>query len=169
LQLRRGHIILIAGGAAALTSFAAFVYLITDSTYSIPPTDQLVLQQFVSNASQGVYSISFPLFEGRPNLQILDTANKTIIEKAIDPPVVNEVFEAAESGYYTLILSNPSSKVVLEASILFGDQESYIAQTAFSLSLYGGIIAAIAGAVITILDRRRISRMKQFGDTSDLV
>jgi hypothetical protein len=26
-----------------------------------------------------------------------------------------------------------------------------------------------AGIVITILDRRRISKMKQFGDTSDLV
>jgi hypothetical protein len=160
---------LVAGGAAAAASFAAFVYLVTDNTYSIQPSDQLALRQFVSNASQGVYSISFPLFEGQPNLRILDTANKTVVEKAIDPPVVNEVFAAAESGYYTLILSNPSSDAVLEASVLFGDRQSYVAQTVFSFLLYAGVITVIAGAAITILDRRRISRMKQFGDTSDLV
>jgi hypothetical protein len=169
LHLRRGHIMLIAGGVIAMASFAAFVYLITDNTYSIAPNDRLVLRQFVSNASQGVYSISFPLFEGRPNLTILDTANKTVVEKDIAPPVVNEFFTTAESGYHTLIISNPSSDTVLEASILFGDRQSYIAQTVFSLLLYGGITTALAGAVITILDRRRISRMKEFGDTSDLV
>ena len=171
LHLRRGHIILIAGGAAAVASFTVFVYLITENTYSIQPNDSLTIRQFVSNASQGVYSISFPLFEGQPNLKIVDAANKTIIEKAINPPVVNEVFPIAESGYYTLILTNPSSDATLEASILFGDSESYAtqAQLIFSFLLYAGIIATIAGAIITILDRRRISKMKRFGDTSDLV
>ena len=31
-----------------------------------------------------------------------------------------------------------------------------------------GIALAIAGAIITILDRSQINKMKQFGDTSDL-
>jgi hypothetical protein len=169
LHLRRGHILLIAGGAAAVASFAIFVYLITGNTYSIQPNDQLTLQQFISNSSLGVYSISFPLFEGQPNLRILDGGNRTIVEKEISPPVINEVFPTAEGGYYTLILTNPSPDSILEASILFGDQDSYTTQTILSFSLYGGIIAAIAGAVITILDRLRISRMKRFGDTTDLV
>jgi hypothetical protein len=171
LHLRRGHIILIAGGAAAVASFAVFVYLITENTYNILPNDSLAIRQFVSNASQAVYSISFPLFEGQPNLKIVDANNKTIIDKAITPPVVNEVFPIAESGYYTLILTNPSADTTLETSILFGDSESYSiqAQLIFSFMLYAGIIATIAGAIITILDKRRISKMKHFGDTSDLV
>jgi hypothetical protein len=164
LHLRRGHIILIAGGAAAVASFAVFVYLITENTYSIQPNDSLAIRQ-------AVYSISFPLFEGQPNLKIVDANNKTIIDKAITPPVVNEVFPIAESGYYTLILTNPSADTTLETSILFGDSESYSiqAQLIFSFMLYAGMIATIAGAIITILDKRRISKMKHFGDTSDLV
>jgi subtilase family serine protease len=97
--------------------------------------------------------------------------NQTIVEQAISPPVVNEVFTVVGSGNYTLILTNLSSDTALEASILFGDRESYATQEQliFSFLLYAGIIAIIAGAVITILDRRRINKMKQFGDTSDLV
>jgi len=38
-----------------------------------------------------------------------------------------------------------------------------------SFMLIAGIIASIAGAVITVLDRRRTKKMRQFGDTSDLV
>jgi len=169
LYLRRGHIILIGGGTAAAISFAAFMYLLADNTYTVQPNDQLMLRQSISNGSQGVYSISFPLFEGQSNIKILDTSNKTVIEDTISPPVANEVFPVAESGYYTLILTNPSQDAAIEATILFGDQSSFVAQTAFSFLLYGGIIAAIAGAAITILDRMRTSRMKQFGDTSDLV
>jgi hypothetical protein len=162
---------LIAGGAAAVISFAVFVYLITENTYSIRPNESLIIRQFVSNASQGVYSISFPLFEGQPNLKIVDAKNKTIVEKTINPPVVNEVFPITESGYYTLTLTNPSPDATLEAAILFGDQDSYATQVQliFSLLPYAGITTVIAGAVITILDRLRISKMKQFGDTSDLV
>lgn len=162
---------LIAGGAVAVASFAMFVYSLTGNMYSIKPNDRLVIQQFVSNTSQGVYSISFPLFEGQPGLKIVSPANQTIVEKTISPPLVNEVFTITESGYHTLILANPSSDATLEASILFGDRESFATQEQiiFNSLVYAGIIAAIAGSVITVLDRRRTSRMKQFGDTSDLV
>ena len=171
MHLRRGYIMLIAGGAVAVVSFAAFVYSLTGNTHSIKPNDRLVIQQLVSNTSQGVYSIAFPLFEGQPSLKIVNPANKTIVEKTINPPLVNEVFTITESGYHTLILVNPSSDATLEASILFGDRESFATQeqVIFNFLVYAGIIAAIAGAVITVLDRRRASKMKQFGDTSDLV
>jgi hypothetical protein len=171
LHIKRGHIIVIAGGAVAVIGLLSFVYLVTGNTYSVKPNDQLVLRQFVSNNSKGIYSISFPLFEGRPDLKIIDASNQTIVGKKIDPPIVNEVFASTESGYHTLILTNPSSDATLEVSILFGDQESYAtqAQLIFSILLYGGIITTIAGAITTILDRLRINKMKQFGDTSDLM
>ena len=162
---------LIAGGAVAVASFAMSLYLLSGSTYSIKPNDRLVIQQFVSNTSQGVYSISFPLFEGQPNLKIVDAVNQTIVEETITPPIVNGVFTITESGNYTLFLTNPASDATLEASVLFGDQESFATseQLIFNFLLYVGIIAVIAGTVITILDRRRKGKMKQFGDTSDLV
>jgi hypothetical protein len=36
-------------------------------------------------------------------------------------------------------------------------------------TLMVGMILAIAGVIIIILDRRQINRMKQFGDNSDLI
>jgi len=98
-------------------------------------------------------------------------ANQTVVEETINPPIVNGVFTITESGNYSLILVNPAPDATLEASVLFGDQGSFATseQVILSSLLYVGIIAVIAGAVITILDRRRIGKMKQFGDTSDLV
>jgi hypothetical protein len=162
---------LVAGGAVAVASFVMSFYLLSGNTYSIKPNERLVIQQFVSNTSQGVYSISFPLFEGQPYLQIVDDANKTVVEETVNPPIVNGVFTITKSGNYSLILVNPASDATLEASVLFGDQGSFATseQLIFNSLLYAGIIAAIAGAVITILERRRIGKMKQFGDTSDLV
>ncbi len=162
---------LVAGGAVAVASFAMSLYLLSGHTYSIKPTERLVIQQFVSNTSQGVYSVSFPLFEGQPSLLIVGVANQTVVEETINPPIVNGVFTITESGNYSLILVNPAPDATLEASVLFGDQGSFATSEQMILSslLYVGIIAVIAGAVITILDRRRIGKMKQFGDTSDLV
>jgi hypothetical protein len=163
---------LIGGGAAAVLSFATSILLLAEYTYSIKPNDRLIIEQFFpNNGSQGVYSISFPTFEGQPTLKIMDPLNQTIVEKTITPPIVSETFAVVESGYYTLVLTNPSSEKTLDASILFGDRQSFASaeQLIFSFMLIAGIITAIAGAVITVLDRRRSSKMRQFGDTSDLV
>jgi len=163
---------LIGGGAATVISFAISTYLLPEYTYSIKPNDRLIIHQFFpNNSSQGLYSISFPSFEGQPTLKIMDPSNQTIVEKTIVPPIVSETFVATESGYYTLALTNPSSEKTLDAAILFGDRESYASaeQLIASFTLIAGIIASIAGAVITVLDRRRTKKMRQFGDTSDLV
>ena len=170
MYLRRGHIILIAGGAVAAVSFATFIYLLSGNIHTIKPNESLTIQRFMSsNASEGVYRISFPLFEGKPSLKIVNPINQTIVERPIEPPLVNEVFTITESGYYTLNITNPSSDATLEATILFGERESFATPELVSNLVYVGIIATIAGAVITVLDRRRTSKMKQFGDTSDLV
>ena len=162
---------MIAGGAVAAASFAVSLYLVSGSTYTIEPNERIVVKRFVSNASEGLYSVSFPLYEGHLGLQILDAANRTIVDESISPPIINGVFSIQESGNYTLILTNPSPDASLVASVLFGDRDSFATgeQLALYSLLYVGITAVVAGAVITILDRRRSSRMKQFGDTSDLV
>jgi hypothetical protein len=170
LYLKRGHIILIAGGAVAAVGFAVFVYLLSGNMHTIKPNESLTIQRFISsNASQGVYRISFPFFEGQPLLKIVGPANQTILEKNINPPLASEEFAITQGGNYTMILTNPSSDATLEAPILFGDRESFATLEYVSALVYAGVIAAIAGAVITVLDRRRTSKMKQFGDTSDLV
>jgi len=67
---------------------------------------------------------------------------------------------------------------VLEAGIGFGDQDDVLSRknllpfdTVLILvsTLMVGMILAIAGVIIIILDRRQINRMKQFGDNSDLI
>jgi asparagine N-glycosylation enzyme membrane subunit Stt3 len=76
------------------------------------------------------------------------------------------------------MLLNPTDQS-LEAAIYFGGQEqvlneknyfSYAITLTLFMSLLGiGIALAIAGMVIIILDKRRTDKMKQFGDTSDLI
>ncbi len=67
---------------------------------------------------------------------------------------------------------------MLEAAIGFGDQHDVLSRRnvlSFDLvlllvsTLVVGVVLAIAGVIITILDRRKINKMKQFGDTSDLI
>ena len=64
------------------------------------------------------------------------------------------------------------------ASVILDSQEAVLSRAGslspgitvtFGFVLVAGIAAAVAGAVITIVDRRRMGKMKQFGDTSDLV
>ena len=75
-------------------------------------------------------------------------------------------------------MSNPSSSSNLEAALVIDTQEAILNRAgalsptitvAFGFMLVAGIGALAAGAVITVMDRRRASKMKQFGDTSDLV
>jgi hypothetical protein len=107
----------------------------------------------------------------------MDNAGNTIVNKSINQPIVIEPFNAESSGIYTLNLLNPTDQV-LEAAIGFGDQEDVLSREnllsidtvlVLVLTLVVGVGLAIAGVIITILDRRQINRMKRFGDTSDLI
>ena len=172
MHLRRGPLVLITGGSVAVISFVISTFLLTENTYVIGPGDNLTLRQHFSNSSlQGVYSISIPYYEDQPNLKIVNARNQTVTDRNITAPFVSETFSSEGDDYFTLILTNPSTDKALEASVLFGDRASFASteQVISSFMLSAGIITAIAGSVITILDRRRSSKMKQFGDTSDLV
>jgi len=187
LRLRRGHILLVAGGAIAAISISVLGYygmrlvanLDAEERYRVEPNGSVKVEQNISSTNQATYAVTFPNFTGgMPTVTIRDPADKVILEKRIQPPIVIEPFPVSDSGVYTLTLYNPSPDQVLEASILVSSQESLLGRAddssgamtvAFALLLVAGISAAIAGAVITILDKRRTGKMKQFGDTSDLV
>lgn len=186
MYLKRGHIVLIVGGATAVISFSLlgyytlqFVNIIQqEGKNRIDPGGSINVQENINNTQGiGIYSIVFAEFSGSASVKITDNAGKIIVNKSINPPIVIEPFNAESSGIYTLNLLNPTDQV-LEAAIGFGDQEDVLSRknllsldTVFVLvsTLVVGVGLAIAGVIITILDRRQINRMKQFGDTSDLI
>jgi len=184
LQLKRGYIILIAGGAMVAISILMLAYyglqfvnsIEQEETITVGPGSSIEVQQNI-NASLGAYVVAFQDFGGQAAVKITDPSGRPVVEKSISPPLVMELFEVGEPGVYTLVLSNPTDGV-LEAAVVLGDSETVLEMTqlssavlalAFTSLLVIGIAVAIAGAVITILDRRRSNKMKQFGDTSDLV
>jgi hypothetical protein len=184
LHLRRGHILLIAGGVISAISFAIlgyygtqFVNLQDVSKYAISPNGTQEIRQF-TEAGQGAYFVAIPESAGQTPIKVTGPAGDTILDKRIEPPFQFEVFPATTAGNYTLLITNPSSSD-LEIVAFVGDQQTVASKSlslsstttifAFSFLLIAGIVILAAGAIITILDMRRIQKMKQFGDTSDLV
>jgi hypothetical protein len=186
VYLKRGHIVLIIGGATAIISFSLLGYytlqfvniMQQEGKHRIDPGALVNLKEYINNTQGiGMYSIVFPEFTGSASVIIMDNAGKTMVNKSINQPIVIEPFNAESPGFYTLNLTNPTDKV-LEAAIGFGDQDDVLSRknllpfdTVLILvsTLMVGMILAIAGVIIIILDRRQINRMKQFGDNSDLI
>jgi hypothetical protein len=112
-------------------------------------------------------------------MTIKDPANRTVLSTPIEPPVAFRTFSTAGSGNYTLDLLNPSNSSAIQVAASLGDQQEVItkrldlsaavAAVVFGFLIVAGIGVTIAGGVLTIFDKRRISKMKQYGDTSDLV
>jgi hypothetical protein len=107
----------------------------------------------------------------------MDPAGKSSVNKNINSPIAIEPFNAEIPGLYSLKLLNPTDQV-LEASIGFGNQDDMLSRKnllsamtvlIIVLLLIIGIALVAAGAIITILNRSHINRMKQFGDISDLI
>ena len=189
MRLRRGPILLIAGGAIIAVGFAIFSYytvlfaakLITESSYSIAPADKLSIQQFINsqNASEGAFIVAIQHQVQQPLIKITSPSGATLIEKQLVETITMDTFAITETGNYKMTLTNASPDTSIEANIIFGDKRMIIENglsvspetlsLIFNLTLYTAIAVIIAGAIITILDRQRISKMKQFGDTSDLV
>jgi hypothetical protein len=175
---------MISGGAMVTISVSMLIYyglqfvnsVREEETLRVEPGGAVEIQNNI-NASTGAYVVAFPDFEKQAAVAVRGPSGSLLVEKNIDPPIVIEPFEIQEPGVYTLVLSNPTD-VALEASLLLDDYETVFSRSNLSsavgalgfVSLLGvGAAVAVAGVVITFMDRRRINKMKQFGDTSDLV
>ena len=186
MRVRRGYILLIAGGALIAIGMAVFAYYgmrllsgIQAQTVEVPPRQHLVVSQVI-NASQAAYlvALSAPP-ESLPTMTIKDPANRTLVSKQINSAIAFDIFTTSSPGNYTLDLVNPSNSSSIQASASLGDQQQIVtkridltaafAAVAFVFLMIAGVGVVIAGGVITVFDKRRISKMKQYGDTSDLV
>ena len=179
--------LLIAGGAAVAVSLSVLGYygdqlvkaLDEEEKIKVEPGASQEISQNITTAGQGAFLASFPEFSGgRPMITISDPEGKLVVQKSVDPPIIIEAFAVVEDGLYTLTLTNPSQDETLEATLVLDSQEAVLRRggaispalpASAVFGLVAGIATTIAGAIITIMDRRRLSKMKQFGDTSDLV
>jgi hypothetical protein len=182
--LRRGHILLIAGGAAVAVSLTVLGYYgmrlveTLEEKYTLGPGKSVVITQNLTSAGQGAYVAAFQeLGEVNPVVTIRGPADNVLVQKPVDQLIVLEAFPVLQGGIHSMNLSNPSTST-LEAAMVLESQEAVLSRAgalspaitvAFGFMLIAGIGALAAGVVITVMDRRRFSRMKQFGDTSDLV
>lgn len=189
MRLKRGHILLLAGGGITAVSLGIFTYstviladsLLNDNRYVVSPGGSQTIRQFINQSALGAYIIGFSEAPAQLNIRLAGPSDITLDQRRVsvsptDPPVF-EQFRIAEGGEYSLIIANPSDEAVDVAAIL-GDNETIIQESGLSFAtlamafislLFVGIALLVAGTAITILDRRRINKMKQFGDTSDLV
>lgn len=177
---------LIGGGVAVAVSLAVLGYygmmlveaLESDAKYSVDPGGSIELMQNLSAVGQGAYIAAFPQLDAaKPIIVIRDPSDVIVRQNTVDQLIVLEAFPVAQSGVFTLNLTNPSSNAV-EAAVIMDSQEAVLSRAgalspiitvAFGFMLVAGAGALIAGALITIVDRRRLTKMKQYGDTSDLV
>lgn len=194
MRLKRGPILLIAGGAIMAIGFGIFSYytvlfaakLVAETAYTIEPSGKISITKFISiqNASQGTFIIVMQQGLGgqnhqHPFLKIANPSGKTLVEEQLAEALTIDTFPVTETGNYILTLANTPSGSSLEVNVIFGDQRTIIESglsvspdtlsLVFNLTLYTAITIIIAGAIITFLDRKRINKMKQYGDTSDLV
>ena len=183
--LRRGHLLLIAGGTAVAVSLTVLGYYgmrlveTLEEKYALEPGKSVEITRNLTSAGQGAYVAAFQELGGvNPVVTIRGPSGNVVVQKSVDQLIVLEAFPVVEAGVYSMNLSNPSMSSTLQAAIVLDSQEAVLSRAgalspaitvAFGFMLVAGIGALVAGAVITIMDRRRFSRMKQFGDTSDLV
>jgi hypothetical protein len=186
MYLKRGPIMLAASGAIALIIFSMLGYyslhfvnvIQNEGKYIIEPHDSINMRQNINNTQGiGMYVVDFAEFGGQASVIIMDYTGKIIIDKNLHPPITIETFNVEVPGLYNLTLSNPTDRAI-EVAMIFGDWEyvlgrknlfSAMTVLIFVFLLVICIAVAIAGTIITILDRRRVKRMKQLGDTSDLI
>lgn len=186
MQLQRGYVLLLAGGAIVAAGFAASVYYVGEflaeiekaGVYTVSPKESFEVVQGIGGA-QGAYFVAFPGFNENPvraEIKVTDPSGDTVVEREVDLPFYSEQFEAQSAGNYTFMISNPSDSA-FEVSAIIGDPESIseivgastVASSAIaSFILMAGIAVLVAGGALVVVDRRKTQKMKQYGDLSDL-
>src|SRR5262245_45790251 len=187
-MLRRGHILLIGGGAAIVVGLAMLGYYsvrlletLESETYTADPSGSVEIRSnftSVDAGGQAAYLVSVASFEEtQPTITVRGPDGRVLLQRTVDQPFIMEPFNVSQNGTYFLTVSNPSPDSSLEVGMILDRLEGLLSRGAMSpmltavfwLVFVAGVGAAVAGAFITIMDRRRISKMKKFGDMSDLV
>jgi hypothetical protein len=187
LRLRRGHILLIAGGAIVAFSFIASNYYASQflkeiqekNMHSIAPDARLELQENITSGN-GAYVVAFPNYSTNPvrvAVSVSDPGGVSVLRRNLSLPFFSEPFAAQKQGNYTLTISNLGNASI-DASVIFGEEKivgdvvsmpNVVSTAISSLLLIAGIIVIAAGGAVLLIDRRREQKMRQFGDMSDLV
>lgn len=186
MQLQRGYVLLLAGGAIVAAGFATSVYYVNEflaemqktGVHTIAPRGSFEVMQGIGG-TPGAYFVAFPGYAENPvrtSIRVTDPSGDTVVQREVDLPFYSEQFAAQSAGNYTLAILNPSGSEV-RVSAIIGDPEaiadivgtSTIASSAVaSFIVMGGIAALAVGGALTILDRRQKQKMKHYGDLSDL-
>lgn len=181
LRLTRGLITLIAGGAIIIASFAIAIPLLVPqqrdngegndgSQYTIAPGQTVEIRRQVGGdapGSQVAYSVTFQDLKGTmPAITVTGPGGQVLHRNNVTSFVAAAPVEATRQGNYTLAITNPSATETLEAFVIFGEPQPELVASSFML--YAGIIVVAAGIALSVMDRVRTKKMKQFGDVSDL-
>lgn len=186
MQLQRGYVLLLAGGAIVAAGFAASVYYVNEflseiekaGVYTVEPRESFEIVQGIGE-TQGAYFVAFPGYEENPvraSVRVTDPSGDTVVERDVDLPFYSEQFAAPSAGNYTFTISNPSERSIAVSAII-GDPESIseivgvstIASSAVaSFILIAGIAVLVAGGALVAVDRRKTQKMRHYGDLSDL-
>ncbi len=185
MQLQRGYVLLLAGGAIVAAGIAASVYYVGEfltelertGVHSIAPRGTFEVVQAISG-TQGAYFVAFPGYDENPASVTVKVTGPlgSIVEREVNLPFYSEQFAVQSAGNYTLAVSNLSESTIQVAAII-GDPESIseivgtstIASSAIaSFVVIGGIAALVVGGALVVIDRRKTQKMKHYGDLSDL-
>jgi hypothetical protein len=167
LRLRRGHWLLVAGGALVIISIAVAAPYIArgaQAEYVVGAGKTVEIRREI-NSGDGIYNISFQELKGSPEIAIRGPSNQTVYSAVATSFIMTGPVNATAPGNYTLSITNPSAET-LRMMVLFGEQDP--ATVASGFIQIAGIIVLVAGGIVTVIDGRRDKRMKQFGDVSDL-
>jgi hypothetical protein len=167
LRLRRGHWLLVAGGALVIISIAVAAPYIArgaQAEYVVGAGKTVEIRREI-NSGDGIYNISFQELKGSPEIAIRGPSNQTVYSAVATSFIMTGPVNATAPGNYTLSITNPSAET-LRMMVLFGEQEASTVASGFIQ--IAGIIVLVAGGIVTVIDGRRDKRMKQFGDVSDL-
>ena len=169
-------------GLAMLGYYAVrLIEALEGETYTAEPNSSAEISKNFTTSETGVqaaYLVSLAALEDeRPAITLRGPDGRVILQRTVDQPFIMEPFNVAQNGTYSLAISNPSPDSSLEAGMILDSLEGLLNRGAMSplltaifwLVFVAGVGAAVAGAFITVMDRRRISKMKKFGDMSDLV
>ena len=104
MQLQRGYVLLLAGGAIVAAGLAASVYYVGEflseiqktGVHTVAPRGSFETMKGIGG-SQGAYFVAFPGYDENPmkaSVKVTDPSGDTVVEREVDLPFYSEQFAA---------------------------------------------------------------------------